>query len=82
MLLYNLVRAHFDCSDARVRSYGYNVAVLFRNYRAEFDDDSLREDNGDLEALAKFFPFPIEQGFDGRVESHNWRPFGRDGAQD
>jgi SAM-dependent methyltransferase len=75
ILLYNLVRAHVDCRDARIRSYGYNVAVVCRNYWAEYDDDSLFEDNGDIEKLAEFFPFPVSQGFDGRIASHNWRPF-------
>jgi len=75
LLLYNLVRAHFDCSDARVRCYGYNVAVVFRNHWADYADAELAEDNGDIEALARFFPFPVMQGFDGRVMVHNWTPF-------
>lgn len=75
LLLYNLVRAHIDCSTARVRCFGYNVAVVCRNDTADFDDDALAEDNGDIEALARFFPFPVAQGFDGRVALHNWAPF-------
>jgi len=77
LLLYNLVRAHFDCSDARVRCFGYNVAVVFRNNYADFNDNELLEDNGDIEKLAPFFPFPVEQDFDGRVVLHNWQPFER-----
>lgn len=74
LLIYNLIRAHIDCKTARVREYGYNCAVLVRNNYAEYRDDELNEDNGDIEALAEFFPFPVSQGFDGRIFSHNWRP--------
>ena len=75
LLIYNLVRAHIDCSDARVRTYDYNVAVIARNNAAEYNDDALYEDNGDIEILAPFFPFPVQQGFDGRIEAHQWEPF-------
>lgn len=74
ILIYNMIRAHIDCSQARIRSYGYNCAVIVPNNYADYDDDSLAEDNGDIERLAPFFPFPVEQGFDGRIISHNWRP--------
>jgi len=75
LLLYNLIRAHIDCSDARISTFGYNIAVAVRNIYAEFYENELREDNGDIETLARFFPFDVVQGFDGRVVAHNWRPF-------
>jgi SAM-dependent methyltransferase len=75
LLLYNLIRAHIDCSDARVRTYGYNVAVIARNIHADYNDEALYEDNGDIELLEPFFPFHVWQGFDGRVLAHNWSPF-------
>lgn len=70
LLLYNLVTAGFDCSEARVRSYGYNVSVILRPRRAVLPP--LRHDVGDIERLAHFFPLPVAQGFDGRIESLRW----------
>lgn len=32
----------------------------------------LRHGRGDLEALARLFPVPVAQGFDGRIGSVNW----------
>ena len=74
LLIYNLIRAHIDCKRARIRTYGYNIAVIVPNDYAEYDENKLAEDNGDIEALAEFFPVDVVQGFDGRVDSHNWRP--------
>lgn len=74
LLVYNLIRARFDCRDAAVASYGYNVAVLVRKRPATFDDRALVEDCGDIERLAPFFPFPVRQDFDGRIPEHKWQP--------
>jgi len=74
LLLYNLVRARFDCSKAAVRTYDYNAAVVVRKVRAEYVDNMLLEDNGDLERLAAYFPVRAVQGFDGRIEAVNWSP--------
>ena len=72
LLLYQLVLAGFDCRAAAVKSYGYNVSVLVRRVDAELP--RLRMDGGDIDALAPFFPFPVSEGFDGRILQHNWRP--------
>ncbi len=62
-LIYNLVLAGFDCSQARVASYGYNISVLVRKKSREYV--KLNFDHGDVTLLAKFFPWPITEGFDG-----------------
>ena len=72
LLLYNLIRAHFDCKKAAVRSYDYNVAVLVRKVHADYQDNDLKEDNGDIEILARYFPFPAYQDMDGRIKEHDW----------
>ncbi len=78
LLLYNLILAGFDCSQASVRTYGYNVSVLVP--RPSWEDaielgDVLRtlvHDSGDIERLADYFPIPVRQGFDGNIEEVNW----------
>lgn len=70
LLLYRLILAGFDCSQAAVRSSGYNVSVIVRRKDARLPE--LAHDAGDIERLAHLFPMPVAQGFDGRIESVNW----------
>lgn len=70
LLLYNLILAGFDCSEARVGVYGYNISVLVRRKDARLP--ILRHDKGDIEALARYFPCDVKQGFDGRTGPINW----------
>lgn len=74
LLLYNLIRAHFDCAQAAVRSYDYNVAVLVRKVTARYRERELLEDNGDLATLAPFFPVSMPQDTDGQIDEHAWGP--------
>ena len=70
LLLYRLILAGFDCSQARVGRYGYNISVLVR--KREYDMPELEHDNGDIERLSRYFPFNARQGFDGRTGNINW----------
>lgn len=70
LLLYRLVLAGFDCSEARVKTYGYNISVLVRKKPAVLPE--LKWDGGDIERLRDYFPLPVHEGFDGRIESVNW----------
>jgi SAM-dependent methyltransferase len=70
LLLYNLVVAGIDCRDARVKTYGYNISAIVSPRPAALPP--LRHDQGDLERLAAFFPMPVRQGFDGRIEEIGW----------
>ncbi len=65
LLLYHLILAGFDCSNASVKSYGYNISVIVENVTANLPD--LISDNGDIEALSIFFPLDVTQGFDGEI---------------
>lgn len=69
-LLYQLILAGFDCSNASVKSYGYNISVIVRKKEAILP--ALRMDCGDIERLAKFFPMKVEQGFNGEIKEINW----------
>lgn len=78
LLLYNMIVAGFDCSEARVSPcYAngpgqppYNLSVIVRKKEAILPD--LVCDAGDIERLARFFPCPVWQNMDGRLEPVNW----------
>ena len=70
LLLYNLILAGFDCSEAAVKSYGYNISVIVRKRKAVLP--KLRMDSGDVLALSDYFPFEVGEGFDGQIGEVNW----------
>lgn len=72
LLLYNLVLAGFDCSQARVRTYGYNISVIVANACIELPSE-LDFDCGDIGKLRQWLPEDCRQhGFDGRIKQLNW----------
>jgi len=87
LLLYNLILAGFDCRNAMVRQYDYNISVIVRKAPAYLPP--LKMDNGDIEALSQYFPFEAAQNFNGDIMELNWesvpdsqlpasQPFGMD----
>lgn len=70
-ILYNLIIAGFDCSNARVGSYSYDLSVIVRKVPATLPDN-LHYDEGDIEKIAHFFPTTVYQGVDGRLEDIRW----------
>jgi SAM-dependent methyltransferase len=70
LLLYNLILAGFDCREASVKTYDYNVSVIVRKSPAFIPE--LKMDFGDIEALAHCFPVPVCNSFDGNIGSVNW----------
>ena len=70
LLLYNLILAGFDCATARVKAYDYNISVIVEKVKAELP--RLKHDYGDIESLARFFPFPAVHGFNGDIQEINW----------
>lgn len=71
LLLYHLILAGFDCSQASVKSYGYNISVIVRKKQADLP--RLRFDSGDINSLKDFFPIKIGEGFDGQIGEVNWQ---------
>lgn len=66
LLLYNLVLAGFDCKDAMVKKYGYNITVIIK--RKDIYPDTIH-----INQLAHWLPDGYNyQGFDGNIESLNW----------
>ena len=65
LLLYNMILAGWDCHDAKVMTYGYNISVVVEKKKASLPELSM--DHGDIELLAEFFPFDAKQGFNGNI---------------
>jgi SAM-dependent methyltransferase len=70
ILLYNLVLAGFDCSQAAVKQYEYNISVIVRKKLRK--NIVLKSGNGDLETLTKYFPFPVRQDVLAHNLNINW----------
>ena len=70
LLLYNLIITGFDCSEASVKTYGYDCSIIVKKKPATLPE--LRYDYGDIERLSQFFPFDARQGFNGQILELNW----------
>lgn len=70
LLLYNLILVGFDCSNAKVKTYGYNISVVVEN--SNINLPSLTSGKGDLEALNRYFPIKAEQNMNGVLKDINW----------
>ena len=70
VLLYNLILAGFNCSEARVATYNDEVSVLVRKIKADLP--RISSDRGEIDRLSKFFPIDVSQGFDGSIKEVNW----------
>lgn len=65
LLLYRLVLAGFDCSNAKVFVYGYNISVILTAIENEVVISDLAWDYNDIERLKKWFPKDLRAGMDG-----------------
>ena len=76
LVLYNLILAGFDCSQARVKRYGYNISVIVPKVPAAVPFERLYFDRGDIELVSQFFPrhprMKWEQSFRGDIAQLNW----------
>jgi SAM-dependent methyltransferase len=66
LLLYRLVLAGFDCRDARVLKYGYNISVIVK--KKSFTLPQLDFDAGDIARLKEYFPPGFDEGANGEIE--------------
>lgn len=71
ILLYHLVLARFDCSAARVHTYGKNVSVVVKKKTIE-KLPQLFSSRPDMENLSQFMPIETKQGFNGVIKGVNW----------
>ena len=74
LLMYNMVLAGFNCSNARVKKYDYNISVIVR--KDSFVMPTLTYDTEDMNILKPYFPPNMiknwKKGFDGNIEEMNW----------
>lgn len=70
LLLYNLILAGFDCSEAMVGRYDYNISVIVR--KKAVPETKLVMDKGDINTLAPYFPHDAREGFNGCLDPVNW----------
>lgn len=70
LLLYNLVLAGFDCRNASILSYDWNISVIVRKEPAHLPE--LVFDNGDVNRISSFLPEGFQEGFNGDISSYNW----------
>jgi SAM-dependent methyltransferase len=78
LVLYHLILAGFDCRDASVLSYGYNISVIVRKHSIG-TLPNLGFDAGDIRKLRPFFPEglhhtpnALDDPFDGNISRLNW----------
>jgi len=74
LLLYNLIIAGFNCEDAKVKTYDYNISIVVKN--KSFESPQLSYNHGDLITLYDYFPKQLERNkkgfFDGQIKELNW----------
>ena len=70
LLLYNLVLAGFDCRNASIKKYGYNISVIAQ--ARDFVLPALTYNAGDIGLLRPWLPEFCEDGFDGDIDEWNW----------
>lgn len=70
LLLYHLILAGFDCSDAQLLQYDYNIGVVLKKKTIN-PYPEINYDLGDLHILKKYFPMEITEGFNGDLMEIN-----------
>ena len=71
LLLYHLVHAGFDCKDASLLKYAYNITCIVKKKSID-NFPKLTFDSGDIDLLASFLPEGLKEGFDGDIYELNW----------
>lgn len=71
LLLYRMVLAGFDCREAMVCTYGYNISLIVRRKAIE-EMPRLACDSGDVDRLAAYLPEGCGEGFYGDIDLLNW----------
>lgn len=62
LLLYHLVHAGFDCSNAIIHQYDYNIGIIIKKKNIKLP--KLNYDTGDIMKLKDFFPKELNIEFD------------------
>lgn len=73
MLLYHLILAGFDCKDAKILVYGYNLSVILKKKSNGLKRFSFALE---LDDIAEFFPDDVnisDRGINGAHGNINWK---------
>ena len=70
LLLYHLILAGFDCSEAQLLQYDYNIGIVVKK-KTIYPTPKINYDLGDLDILEKYFPIKICEGFNGDIMEIN-----------
>jgi SAM-dependent methyltransferase len=70
LLTYNLVASGIDCSQIRLKKYGYNISAIVTNNRIALP--ALKNDTGDIDTLRPYLPSWLTNNVNGDIESWNW----------
>lgn len=77
LLLYRLVLAGFDCKEASILQYGYNISVIVRKKTIEFPNVVF--DMGDIRTIRPYLPESLpfnsnnnDDPFNGNILRLNW----------
>lgn len=65
LLIYRMVLAGFDCSNAKIMSYGYNISIICENVDNDLSLENLYWDFNDLERIKKYLPEELDPKIDG-----------------
>lgn len=78
ILLYNLVLAGFDCSDAAIKSVDYDISIIVRKQNV-VDLNALEYDTGDIKKIRQYLPSNLaffskahDTPFEGNIKEINW----------
>ncbi|MBN1595820.1 class I SAM-dependent methyltransferase, partial [candidate division FCPU426 bacterium] len=79
LVLYHLILAGFNCRQASILQYGYNISVIVRKESIQLPS-TLAFDQGDIRKLKAFLPEGLQYNknenddpFDGNITRLNWQ---------
>lgn len=79
LLLYRLVLAGMDCTDAHIKTYDYDVSVIVQKKRSINVMDKITYDMGDLRIIKSYLPSGLafisnenDDPFYGNIDEYNW----------
>jgi SAM-dependent methyltransferase len=70
LLTYRLCLAGLDCSQIRLKKYGYNISAILTKRRIELP--KLVWDTADLDVLRPYLPAFLKPSCNGDIETWNW----------
>lgn len=66
MLLYHLILAGFDCRNAKLIQYDYNIGLIVEKKSIK-SFPKIQYDLGDITLLKPYFPLDVDEGFNGDI---------------